>query len=181
MANVVDNLLKLTDYPFAFSLTGLIFSIIGQESVWLNPSLNVVLPFITLAGLLGTSISITDPFGTLIRFDVRKGFLVRKSAVIKDWFFRQIHRAYTYNRPYKLFQDENLQKQIFAGARKSPTDSRPLEAQMRDYFFYYVNSLRQKAFVYKLDVIRNRQNRFDFLFSCNFNLDYRIVKLSACF
>lgn len=81
MANVVDNLLKLTDYPFAFSLTGLIFSIIGQESVWLNPSLNVVLPFITLAGLLGTSISITDPFGTLLRFDVRKGFLVRKFTV----------------------------------------------------------------------------------------------------
>lgn len=72
MANVVNNLLKLADYPFAYTILGLILSLNGQGSIWQNPSTGIVISFITLAGLLATGLSVTDPFENLIRFLVGK-------------------------------------------------------------------------------------------------------------
>jgi hypothetical protein len=63
MANIVNNLLKLTDYPFAYSVAGLVLSMSGQAGIWQNPSVSAAIPFVTLARLLATSLSITDPFG----------------------------------------------------------------------------------------------------------------------
>jgi hypothetical protein len=149
MANVVDNLLKLTDYPFAFSLTGLVLSISGQQSIWSNPSLSVVVPFITLAGLLATSISITDPFGNLIRFVVRQGPVFKKRLLFR------ISRLLGTSRlkkktwdPYNLFTDEDLQRLIFSGARRIPTDPKERASMyhhMEDYVSHYFKSLRTNA------------------------------------
>jgi hypothetical protein len=61
MANVVSNLLKLTDYPFSFSFIGLLLSFGGVGNPWQNQSL--IVPFVTLAGLFATGLSVTDPFG----------------------------------------------------------------------------------------------------------------------
>lgn len=67
MTNVINNLLKLTDYPFVYSLAGILLLSRGHR-IDLELEFTNFGPLLTMIGLVATTLSITDPFGNLMRF-----------------------------------------------------------------------------------------------------------------
>jgi hypothetical protein len=68
LVNIKEDLIKLTDFPFAYSLTGLIIFMTFHKKIDLgNLPLNEFLPVLVFVGIIGTIISITDPFGRLTK------------------------------------------------------------------------------------------------------------------
>ena len=132
MANIINNLLKLTDYPFAYSVAGLVLSMSGQASIWQNPSVNTILPFVTLAGLLATSLTITDPFGNLLRFVLKKWKLSR----ILDDIFRDRRLRYLISKAGRTAGIIPVQSSKGLGSESESEDF---------YFSKYFKSLRAKA------------------------------------
>src|SRR2546428_12958636 len=61
-----ETLLKLSDYPFAYSLIGLLAIVFGFELTQHN------LIYFGLAGALGTLLTIIDPFGMLVKKNIKK-------------------------------------------------------------------------------------------------------------
>jgi hypothetical protein len=86
MVNVLSNLVKLADYPFAYSLVGQLLLINGHKIDWKNPDLTVLGPLIPLIGILATTLSITDPFGNILRLVLRQGYAAYPAfrAVYRD-------------------------------------------------------------------------------------------------
>jgi hypothetical protein len=75
MGSLGDNLLKLTEFPFSYSLIGLLALIFGQG---LNPeegSLDNLGPLLILMGFVATTLSITDPVGGLQRLFLVRGVI----------------------------------------------------------------------------------------------------------
>ena len=71
MANIITNLLKLTDYPFAYSLISLVLAMHGRGIDWDNAQVGTFVPLLTFIGLVATALAISDPFGNLIRLIIR--------------------------------------------------------------------------------------------------------------
>jgi hypothetical protein len=63
----VENLLKLTEFPFSYSLLGIFVLLGGQHIDLSNISYIQFAPLLVLIGFLATTLSITDPFGRLLR------------------------------------------------------------------------------------------------------------------
>lgn len=85
--NFLSNVVKLSDYPFAYSLVGLILLITGHKIDWANANPSEFIPLITLIGVLGTTLSIIDPFGNLLRYIIKL-----KSEKISYSFRGMFHR-----------------------------------------------------------------------------------------
>src|SRR4029078_3891037 len=74
MVNILTNLVKLSDYPFAYSLAGLLLIINGHP---LNlKDLSSFFPLISIVGIGATTLTIIDPIGHLIRFILKNSFLI---------------------------------------------------------------------------------------------------------
>lgn len=75
MVDFISNLVKLSDYPFTYSLIALVL-IINGHSLDLNALSNfeVLGPLLSLIGIMATVLSITDPFGHLIRWILKTTF-----------------------------------------------------------------------------------------------------------
>lgn len=81
-----ETLLKLTDYPFTYSLGFLAIGVYGY-----NISDDRALSFLTAAGILGTFLAIVDPFGWIVGkyylliayIEYRR--LKLKNEIINDW------------------------------------------------------------------------------------------------
>jgi hypothetical protein len=68
MAKISENLLKLADFPFSYSLVGGLFIILTGENINLsNITSSEYLPLLTIMSFLGTALTICDPFGRLIK------------------------------------------------------------------------------------------------------------------
>lgn len=68
MVGLKENLIKLSDYPFIYSVTGSLFVMIFQKNINpLNPSFNELIPILIFIGIIGTIISIIDPVGRLAK------------------------------------------------------------------------------------------------------------------
>ena len=68
IVNLSDNLLMLTEFPFSYSLLVIIVLLGGQQFDLENISYARFAPLLILLGLLATTLSITDPFGRILRF-----------------------------------------------------------------------------------------------------------------
>ena len=64
---LVENLLKLTDYPFSYSLVGVLFFIFFSESISSYVLRIEFLPILSIIGVFGTALVITDPFGRIVK------------------------------------------------------------------------------------------------------------------
>lgn len=62
---VGETLLKITDYPFVYSLTLIIVGFNG-----IDPISKDAYPYLAAAGFIGTFIAILDPFGKLIKYSI---------------------------------------------------------------------------------------------------------------
>jgi hypothetical protein len=68
MGEFTQNLLKLTEFPFSYSLMGLLALIFGQEtSLGDELSFARLAPLLILMGFVATTLSICDPVGTIQR------------------------------------------------------------------------------------------------------------------
>jgi hypothetical protein len=68
LANIKENLIKLSDYPFTYSVLGSIFVIVFKTNIsTVNTSFNEFIPVLIFIGIIGTIISIIDPFGRLTK------------------------------------------------------------------------------------------------------------------
>jgi hypothetical protein len=76
MGTLTDNLLKLTEFPFSYSLIGLLALIFGQGLNLEEDTLAKLGPLIILMGFVATTLSITDPLGALQRWLLRRGKLI---------------------------------------------------------------------------------------------------------
>lgn len=72
---ILNNLLKLTDYPFSYGIAGLLLLINGHGTVFTQ--IETFGPLLLIMGILGTTLSITDPIGNLMRFLCAKFALPR--------------------------------------------------------------------------------------------------------
>ena len=72
MVQLLSNLIKLTEYPFAYSFIGLILAMSGHRINIESPDLSTLGPIITLVGIFATVLSITDPFGNFLKFLLRR-------------------------------------------------------------------------------------------------------------
>lgn len=63
-----EYLLKLTDYPFSYSLVGVIFFTLFGESISTYVFKIEFLPVLTIIAILGTAFAIIDPFGRIIKY-----------------------------------------------------------------------------------------------------------------
>jgi hypothetical protein len=69
MGEFTQNLLKLTEFPFSYSLMGLIALIFGQG---INPKdFSQIGPLLILTGFLATTLSVCDPVGALQRVIIK--------------------------------------------------------------------------------------------------------------
>jgi hypothetical protein len=95
MGTFTDNLLKLTDFPFSYSLISLLALIRYRES-FLNQPLETLGPLLILMGFIATTLAILDPFGVLQEVSLKglrtiKITSLRRSGFISDPEFRSIH------------------------------------------------------------------------------------------
>jgi hypothetical protein len=71
LANIKENLIKLTDYPFTYSVVGSIFVLVFNTNINpINNSFNEFIPVLIFIGIIGTIISIIDPIGRLIKYTI---------------------------------------------------------------------------------------------------------------
>ena len=68
-----QSLLKLSDFPFSYSLISLLTLIIGHSEGFEKFSLNEIGPLLVLMGFVATTLSICYPLGTIQRTLLRKG------------------------------------------------------------------------------------------------------------
>ena len=94
---IVTNLVKLTDYPFVYSMVGLFLAMNGHRLNLESLSFSTIGPLITVIGLFATLLSIVDPFGNLLRFIIRRGapviFLRRTDSYKTFWIEEYTARA----------------------------------------------------------------------------------------
>jgi hypothetical protein len=106
MASIKEDLIKLTDFPFAYTSVGLILVItFGTKIDWTNP-LEEYLPILFFVGIIGTIISITDPFGKLTKLLIRIRYMIKKSeldSIIQNLIFLMLMRI-------EVCLDEELSK-----------------------------------------------------------------------
>jgi hypothetical protein len=69
--NFLGNALKLTDYPFAYSIISLFLLDANQRIDWKHTDPTNFIPLIALISIVGTTLSIIDPFGNILRFFIR--------------------------------------------------------------------------------------------------------------
>lgn len=67
-----ETLLKLTDFPFSYSIVGIAMGILGFD---INEK---YLSFLAIAGFIGTFLTITDPIGKIVRWSIRDNLRKRK-------------------------------------------------------------------------------------------------------
>lgn len=68
MTNFKENVIKLTDYPFIFSIVGSLFVMIFDKKLYsFNTPFNELVPVLIFIGIIGTIISIIDPLGRFIK------------------------------------------------------------------------------------------------------------------
>jgi hypothetical protein len=93
MGEFTQNLLKLTEFPFSYSLMGLLALIFGHG---INPgelSFAKIGPLLILMGFVATTLSICDPVGSLLR-------LIIKGRSIFKQVYNQHLPGYGYSRLY---------------------------------------------------------------------------------
>ena len=78
MGEFAESLLKLTEFPFSYSLIGIIDSFFGQGLNLENLSFTKIGPLLILMGFLATTLSICDPIGAIQR-SIIKGRKLRYS------------------------------------------------------------------------------------------------------
>jgi hypothetical protein len=79
MGTLGDTLLKLTEFPFSYSLIGLLALIFGNGLNLEEGSLDKLGPLLILMGFIATTLSITDPIGALQKLfllDLARGLLL---------------------------------------------------------------------------------------------------------
>lgn len=87
MVEIVNNLLKLTDYPFAYSFVTLLLSMSGHPIDLTD--ITRYIPIFLIMGLIGTALSIIDPLGNAIRLLARyvsTSYLFKNSRGTLDVF-----------------------------------------------------------------------------------------------
>ena len=68
MTNFLTNLIKLSDYPFIYSLGALWLTTKGNQLTLDDLSdLTVIGPILSIIGIIGTILAITDPVGNSLR------------------------------------------------------------------------------------------------------------------
>ena len=73
-----ETLLKISDYPFSYSIVGIALSLLGYQLSSEN-----FLTYVAIAGFVGTFIIATEPLGRLIKFITKKLPTPKKSELIK--------------------------------------------------------------------------------------------------
>jgi hypothetical protein len=71
MGEFSQNLLKLTEFPFSYSLIGLLALIFGQGMNLEEMSFTKIGPILILMGFVATTLSICDPIGALQRYIIK--------------------------------------------------------------------------------------------------------------
>lgn len=69
-----ETLLKLSDFPFSYSLMAIIFSAIGSDFQGAN-----LFVYVSVAGSLGTFLTIIDPVGRILRHALKSSFKKAKN------------------------------------------------------------------------------------------------------
>lgn len=84
MTNLLFNLVKLSDYPFIYSILGLLISINGHNIIeYVNDPI-LIGSLVTLVGVFATTLAITDPFGHLIKFRLKIKFRNNTQAIDEE-------------------------------------------------------------------------------------------------
>jgi len=109
LVEFVSNLLKASDYPFSYSIAGLWLLINGHGAVFTD--IASFGPLLLIMGILGTSLSIIDPFGKGIRFILGKlskyQRIKRPSPLLKSYKKPdEIHREET--RTLELEREDHI-------------------------------------------------------------------------
>jgi hypothetical protein len=92
MGEFTQNLLKLTEFPFSYSLLGMIALIFGHGINLENPSFTEVGPLLILMGFVATTLSICDPIGALQRWIIKGRKLPKFTEIGDDYFNTRIFR-----------------------------------------------------------------------------------------
>jgi hypothetical protein len=114
MGTFTDNLLKLTEFPFSYSLIGLLAFIIYRHGV-LTLDTEQIAPLLILMGFVATTLSMTDPVGIFIK-EWLYGFRRRVRSVTSTFGSYISTRSLDHDYPEipdsgtSLFSDERKEK-----------------------------------------------------------------------
>ncbi len=77
-----ETLLKVADFPFSYSLMAIILSAIGSDFQGAN-----LYVYVSVAGSLGTFLTIIDPVGRILRRALRSSFKTKQKILksIRNW------------------------------------------------------------------------------------------------
>jgi|SRR5215216_7753301 len=108
MGTLTDNLLKLTEFPFSYSLISLLTLIFLREGL-LDQPLEKLAPLLILMGFVATTLSIIDPLGALQKRLLKNGYLSGeglKSKWLLRWFLhRQESQKVSKEKFEEMFED----------------------------------------------------------------------------
>ncbi|WP_458718828.1 hypothetical protein [Candidatus Nitrosocosmicus sp. R] len=85
MGEFTQNLLKLTEFPFSYSLITLLALIFGHGINLIEPNLGEIAPLLVLMGFVATTLSICDPLGALQRIYLGKERFLSGGKLIIKW------------------------------------------------------------------------------------------------
>jgi hypothetical protein len=113
---ISENLLKLSDFPFSYSLVGGLFLIFAGESVNFNDILRTEFaPVLAIMGFLGTALAISDPFGRLLK---RIGiYLNRKDLPEGDFDFRRLEDTLERDDTFRSHPDFDRKRELMGRVR----------------------------------------------------------------
>jgi hypothetical protein len=86
MGEFTQNLLKLTEFPFSYSLFGLLALMFGQGIDPQKLSFAQIGPLLILMGFFATTLSICDPIGALQRWIIKGRRLPEFTEIGEDYF-----------------------------------------------------------------------------------------------
>jgi hypothetical protein len=88
VVDLTEKLLKLSEFPFSYSLIGIIvFALRGKPIDLEHLPFAEVAPFIILLGFLATTLTITDPFGRLLRWGTQQSLRSKIESTFRDLDF----------------------------------------------------------------------------------------------
>lgn len=119
MGTLTDNLLKLTEFPFSYSLIGLLALIFGEGLHLEEDALAKLGPLIILMGFVATTLSITDPLGALQRWLLRRSERTTGWIIFGHYYLEYIKPHNRLNLLDYLAREEGISQEEIIGISKT--------------------------------------------------------------
>jgi hypothetical protein len=158
MTDIGSSLLKFTDFPFIWTFVGLVSLLVGNEFDFDDFKISEILPFLLIVGVIGTTLSITDPLGNLLKF------LIKRHLFDFEYLYKIYYILGNYTHTVIWFIQNPIDKfkglkEIYEKKDKSYNKGKPFKVTY--YLFEKILKDRYDEYDTLSDAIKDINRRYD--------------------